>query len=139
MLAAALTLIKFVRLSAWRGSLGGLVTAEDMTRARFGPEEQARAIALAGWMTRAVERLPIATKCLAQAVALQWRLRLSGISSLLVIAFHLTDREGEHAFHAWVERDGRFLIGACDRETYRPIMMFAQGIAATPERAPDLR
>lgn len=128
LLLGALMLVKFVRLSAWRRTLGRLVPPEEAKRAEFEPADQARAAALAGWITRATERLPLATKCLARAVALQWRLRLSGISSLLMVAFHATDREGEHAFHAWVERDGQILIGACDRASYRPIMIFAQGV-----------
>lgn len=58
---------------------------------------------------------------------LQWLLRREAIGSQLVIAIHATDRTGEHAYHAWVERDGEFLIGRCDRAAYRPVMIFVQG------------
>lgn len=92
----------------------------------FDGPRHAHARLLAGCVERAAERLPGTSKCLPKAVALQVLLRLAGIPSRLVIAFHVTDRTGPDAYHAWTEVCGEMLVGECNRAEYRSIMTFDQ-------------
>jgi hypothetical protein len=125
-LVVAAILVRFVQLSRWRGTLGAMIPSEAASSlAQANP----RARSLAGTIERAAVHLPFATKCLPRAVALQWRLRFSGIPSDLVVAFHLADRASEHGFHAWVEHAGEIVIGDCDRAVYRPVLRLSQGAA----------
>ena len=124
LLVAAVALIRWVALSRWGWTIGS-VRASPTNGTTF-PSDR-RASILAACIERAALRLPFATKCLARAVALQWRLRLSGIPSDLVIAFHAIDRTSEDGFHAWVEHDGDMVIGHCDREMYHPVMTLSHG------------
>lgn len=82
---------------------------------------------LKGAIDQAGDLLPFRTKCLAKAAAMQWLLRLCAIPSRLVIAFHTRERTAEHAFHAWVEHNGKIVMGACDVEEYRPALVLSQG------------
>jgi hypothetical protein len=133
LLAAAVFLIRVVRLSRWRSTLGSLAKCPADPGA-YTPDPEARV--LAAVVERAADRFPFAPKCLPRAVALQWRLRLAGIPSDLVIAFHAVDRSGEDGFHAWVEHGGEIVIGQCDRPVYQPVMTLSQGAVATvPGRA----
>ncbi len=122
----ATILVRRVRLSRWRGTLGSIATTDRTADV----QTNTRAILLAAAIERAALRLPVATKCLARAVALQWRLRLSGIPSELVVAFHATDRSGDDGFHAWIEHGGQIIIGHCDRTLYRPVLTLSQSSAA---------
>lgn len=127
LLLLAWLLVRCVRLSRWRWTLGEIGTATPAPDAH-----SARSVrALAQSVERAAVHLPFAGKCLPQGVALQWRLRLARIPSRLVIAFHLIDRSGDHGFHAWVEHGGEMVLGACDRSVYQPAMTLSQG-GATP-------
>jgi hypothetical protein len=139
LLTLAHFLVKGVRLSRWRRTLGRPVAADENVSLPCEAAAQAKPRALAASISRADWRLPLPTKCLARAVALQWRLRLSGFPSLLVIAVHRSDRNGQEAFHAWVEREEEILIGQCDRAAYRPIMLFAQGLPASMSCASSAR
>lgn len=126
LICLARLLVRHVRLSRWRWTLGRIdAPCASSTRAD-GP----RAEILASAIERAAERLPFDSKCLTRAVALQWRLRMAGIASRLVIAFHTIDRSGGHGFHAWVEQGGEMIIGACDRAVYRPALTLSQGNTA---------
>lgn len=86
----------------------------------------AHARRLGRMVDRAAAKLPGTSKCLARAVALQWLLRIDGISSALVVAFRLGDRSGPDGYHAWTETCGEMLVGRCDRTVYRPIMALIQ-------------
>ena len=119
-------LVRNVRLSRWRWTLGRI----DAASASSDGDDDHRADILASAIERAAERLPFDSKCLPRAVALQWRLRMAGIASRMVIAFHAIDRSGEHGFHAWVEHSGEMIIGACDRAVYRPALTLSQGNTA---------
>ncbi|MGQ7829932.1 lasso peptide biosynthesis B2 protein [Altererythrobacter sp. Z27] len=127
LLVAARMLVRWLPLSSWRASLGQLADDDnpgavpDMER---GQILQARA--LARRVERSAMRLPGHSKCLPQAVALQWLLRAEAIASTLVIAIHRHDREGDHAYHAWVQCGGEMVIGQCDRENYSSVASFAQ-------------
>lgn len=76
----------------------------------------------AGRIARAASRLPDESKCLPQALALHWLLAERGISSRIAIAIHQTEREADHAYHAWLDHDGEMLVGACDRSQYHVIL-----------------
>lgn len=131
-LAVARFLVRVVPLHVWRGSLGQLTSSSpDQARIVDYPEvtfDEAQLVVLRkGLMLgRCVERaskmLPGKSRCLPQAVALQWLMRISRIPSRIVIAFHIKDRSGEHAYHAWAEHRGEMLIGHCDRSVYQPIL-----------------
>lgn len=128
-LAMARILVRFVPLSLWRNSIGR-ATDKEATRGRdsaeLGTEELRVATLLARRIERAAIRLPGHSKCLSKAVAMQWMLRLRGISSRLVIAIHRYDRTGDHAYHAWVEIAGVQVMGICDRAQYSSVASFEQ-------------
>lgn len=131
-LVAARLLVRYVHFAKWRGSLGHLLqrgTLAEPLACVAGPSPKS-SITVAARFARSVDRaavlLPGHYKCLPKAVALQWLLQLARMPSSLVIAFHITDRAGPDAYHAWVEVDGTILIGQCDRNTYRPVMVLVQ-------------
>lgn len=128
-LVAAWLLVRGMRLSRWRWTLGRIDDTSPLPAT--GSRSTSSAKELAQSVERAAVHLPFAGKCLPQAVALQWRLRLAGIPSRLVIAFHVVDRRADHGYHAWVEHAGMMVIGVCDRSVYQPAMSLSQG-AATP-------
>ncbi|WP_095012040.1 lasso peptide biosynthesis B2 protein [Tsuneonella mangrovi] len=132
-LGAAWVLVKTVRLSIWRESLGRSIDPAEPWPVRRPVEAGlADASRIARHVERAAAWLPFAGKCLPRAVACQWLLQALGIPSRLVIAHHRNDRSGEHAFHAWVEHNGAFVTGECDRADYEPVMAFVQGDASLP-------
>lgn len=130
LLAVARFLVRFVPLRVWRASLGVVDSAPasiDWTQRDCDLSTLRRALTSGRIVDRAAEILPGLSRCLPRAVALQWILRMSGIPAALVIAFHIEDRSGHDAYHAWVERDGEMLVGHCDRESYRAILTFVTG------------
>jgi hypothetical protein len=77
---------------------------------------------LAAAVERAAVQLPMRTKCLARAIAVQWWLRLIGLPSELILAVHRFDRSSDDTFHAWVEHAGEMIIGACDPAVYQRVL-----------------
>ena len=130
LLAFARLLVRRVSLSRWRWTLGRIITSDRPVC--FAPSEARESRVLARSVERADVRLPFESRCLPRAVALQWRLRLAGIPSRLVIAFNKLDRSGEHGFHAWVEQGGTMIIGECDRSLYQPALTLLQGDEGRP-------
>lgn len=124
-LAAARLLVRWAPFSLWRRALGQVVE-QPAGRGAPGSGDLALARFLSRRVERAAQHLPGISKCLPQAMALQWLLRRAGIPSRLVIALHRLDRAGEHAFHAWVEVGGDMLIGHCERDLYSPVATFDQ-------------
>lgn len=57
--------------------------------------------------------------CLPQALALAWMLTRRGASFRIVLGVRRV--EGETQAHAWLEQEGRVLVGQNEWETYRPI------------------
>jgi hypothetical protein len=136
LLTAARLLVRLAGFKVWRPTLGRIVPPEPNRAQSAAPTtihpvppepgtRCARRVALA--VERAACLLPFPTKCLPRAVAVQWMLGLRGVPSTLAIAAHATDRTGEHAFHAWVERQGHFVIGHCDRAAYRALLRLSRG------------
>jgi len=121
-LTAAHLLVRFVRLSAWRDTLGSRRVHDRTPLTSPSDDDLRSALRIGDHIDRATWRLPFETRCLPRAVAAQWLLGTRAITSTLVLATHKTDRAGEHAFHAWVEIGETFVIGHCDRDAYRVIM-----------------
>jgi hypothetical protein len=108
MLCGAHLLVAWVPFDRWRNSLGapwnygGAASAEALASAER----------LAAHVKWAAVRLPFPTKCLPQAMALSWMLRRERIAHQLVMAArpaHL--RDSADALHAWVELNGKKIIG----------------------------
>lgn len=72
------------------------------------------------WAVRAVARRMPGTTCLNSALALQSLLSANAHGSDLHIG--VTREEGVFVAHAWVEKDGRVLIGEDERRTYTRLM-----------------
>ena len=131
MLAIAMVLVRVARLLRWRASLGQIRDSTCLVSPPLASSEApltggTTARRLAGCVERAVRLAPFRIKCLPQAVATQWMLRLARLPSSLIIAIHVKDRSGDHAYHAWVEHRGDIIIGQCDRDLYRSMMVFDQ-------------
>lgn len=122
MLVCARILVRYVPWAYWKKSLG----QNEPDRAHAGDyrAELPRAEYWVGRIHRASGRLPGVTKCLPQAIVLQWIMAGVGLPSDLIIAVHRHDREGTHALHAWVETRGTMLIGNCDRSQFEAVATF---------------
>ncbi len=75
------------------------------------------------WAVRVVGQYIPRASCLTQALALQVLLAQRGHRSNLRIGVALRD-ERDLAAHAWVEFQGRVLIGATETETLKPLPGF---------------
>lgn len=85
------------------------------------------------WAGRAAaRRTPFAT-CLSSALALQRLLARNGHASELQIG--VAGQAGAFAAHAWLERDGRILIGEEDRDRYTRLASWAATPAVRNEQA----
>ena len=130
LLLLARFLVGFVPLRFWRTSLqqspsrrGNLVEVKWPTVRVVG-----RAV------NRGAAHLPIAMVCLPRAIAAQWMLTRRGLSPRLVIGFAppqaLELEESQRVLHAWVEVEGRIVVGANTPNTCRPA--FAIGGDVSP-------
>jgi Transglutaminase-like superfamily len=117
-LVLARVLIAGPRLGRWRRLLGPVAAQPLAAAPNAGDRELAAAVA------RAAVRLPGGAKCLPQAIALHWMLRLRQRPSQLVIAtLPGTDRGGLDSLHAWIEVDGEVLLGKLD-QPFQPLIRF---------------
>ncbi len=132
-LMLAALLVRGVRLSRWRFTLGHMVKGDSKPAT---PADEGRVRYFAESIERASAWLPFPIKCLPKAVALQWRLRVLGIPSRLVVAVHRTDRASAHSFHAWVEHGGTVVIGQCDVQSYQAVLTLSQGSPAAINGTP---
>lgn len=123
LLIAARLLVWLVPMRFWRGSLGRAVTdSPDQPvsgkRPALGLRRLSRAVA------RAAQHLPGTSKCLPQAMAMQWMLRRRGIGSALVFGIlPANQRDHADALHAWVEIGDTVVIGE------RPGLDFRRSLA----------
>lgn len=132
-LLVARFLVRFIAFSRWRGSLGSVVEGQPAPGAAWpipDPAQLREALRIGRCVERAAMRLPGESRCLPQAMALQWAMIRSGIASDLIIAIHAQDREAEHAYHAWVEHGDEILIGHCNPADYRRVLTITQGQGA---------
>lgn len=86
-----------------------------------------------GWAVLAASRLVPASTCLVQAIALQTLLARGGLASELRLGVSSSSTDGMAA-HAWLEYDGRVLIGE-RRERYAPLPLDGPLLASSKARA----
>lgn len=92
--------------------------------------------AIAGVVERCSRHLPVKTTCLTRALTAQTLLARSGISSRLQIGVRKDDG-GLLEAHAWVEQDGRILIGSGDDGRgwgYSPILEWSPSTGRSVSR-----
>jgi hypothetical protein len=77
------------------------------------------------WAARTAARWTPAATCLSSALALQQLLCAHGHQSELHIGVART--AGDFAAHAWVEREGRVLIGESELDTYVRLVSWPSG------------
>ena len=117
-------LIAWVAFGRWRPWLGTPVAPQPgdpqlQLDANLAQRRVARAVA------RAAGRLPGETRCLPQAMALHWMLRLRAMGGVLHIGvLPGSDRGSLDDLHAWVTRLGDVLIGA-DEKPHRALFATA--------------
>jgi hypothetical protein len=128
LLAAARFLISRVPFGSWRQWLGTPVPPEGSDPQRhldsnLGRRRLARAV------IRGAGRMPGESRCLAQAMALQWMLRRRGLGGVIHLGVRPAGKRGNlDDLHAWVTASGEVLIGTGDKP-YRPLYA-----AANPNR-----
>ena len=114
-LILARVLVAQVRFGRWRPWLGTPVAPQPgdaMLRldANLAQRRLARAV------VRAARRLPGESRCMAQAMALHWMLRLRAMGGVLHIGVLPGAARGTlDDLHAWVTRSGEVLLGADDQ------------------------
>ena len=105
LLCLTVLLVALLPLRWWRRSLGPARSADSHA-------DPATARRLAAHIERAAWRLPLTVKCLPQALALSWQLRRRAIAHNLVLAVRPPGMRGsDDTLHAWVECDGRIVLG----------------------------
>ena len=93
----------------WRKTVG---QDGDSQAGRTVNDGLKQALALAAVVERAADRLPMSTKCLPRSITLSWMLRRKGIGHAMVFAVRPADlRSSNDALHAWIEVQGRKVIG----------------------------
>jgi hypothetical protein len=98
-------LVALVPLRWWRSILGSAPSGANRA-------DPATARRLAAHIERAAWRLPVPVKCLPQAIALSWQLRRRAIAHSVVFAVRPPGmRDSDDTLHAWVECDGRIVLG----------------------------
>lgn len=101
---AGLVLSSFRKVSDWLARRAGIVSGKG-NRSKQEAEDR-----LVWAVSKASRVIPTDKPCLSQAMALKYLLAREGADSELVIGVAKEDDQSIKA-HAWVERDGRILIG----------------------------
>lgn len=131
LLLQALPLVVVVRIALW--VLPSRFIVRRVQRMAASPVADAAPRRSPGEIAWAVEasarRVPRAT-CLTQAVAGQYLLRRHGHASELRVGV----ARGESGFraHAWIEIDGRILIGGSGSAAFTPFAAFTRSSAPAP-------
>ena len=135
LLPLARVLVNRVQMKHWRGTLGEIEGATISSAASPTDQQTAAwcdAARLGRHVERAAEKLPVETKCLPRAIALQWMLRRRAIASRLIVA-RSHEKGNRDEWHAWVEHGEEIVIGHCDRDDYRAMLIFT----SRPARSAD--
>jgi hypothetical protein len=122
LLARALTFLVTIRFALWlipfrtlRRTLAKLVRIPtSAAQHRFSAERVA-------WAVQAASRYVPRATCLTQALALHILLKRAGLQSRIRIG---VAKEEQFESHAWVESQGKVVIGDCGLERYTPIMLW---------------
>ena len=101
----ALALVAAFRLALWTLPVQRVLAAAPRRRRAHGvsPERMA-------WLVRAGARRIPGASCLTRALAVRWLLAEASLDSTLHFG-HRRDERGAFAAHAWLEHDGRVLVG----------------------------
>ncbi len=123
-LGVARLLIARVPFKRWRKWLGVTVAGEPGDpRLRLDENLPRRRLARA--VVRGAARLPGESRCLAQAMALQWMLRRRGLGGVIHLGVLPGDKRGGlDDLHAWVTHANEVLVGASD-EPHCPVLAAA--------------
>lgn len=113
-LGVARLLIARVTFGRWRAWLGVPVAAEPGNPALWLDDNLSRR-RLARAVVRGAARLPGESRCLAQAMALQWMLRRRGLGGVIHLGVLPGDKRGGlDDLHAWVTHANEVLVGASE-------------------------
>jgi Transglutaminase-like superfamily len=122
LLTRAVTVVFAVRIALWlipfrnlRDMINKLTRTRAQQSSRFSVDQLGWAVSVAG------RYVPRAT-CLTQALALHMLLRREGLQSSIRLGVAKT--EGSVKAHAWVESQGKVVIGNHDLEQYSQIMIW---------------
>jgi hypothetical protein len=134
--ARSLPIVALMRLGLWTTSMARLqVLVSRLARGRYGlplkaheiepqtseaSEAQVLAASECVWAVSSSARVIPGASCLTQALALQVLLGRRGLSSRLCLGVN-TARAGKFRAHAWVEWNGRVIIGGSKTERWTPL------------------
>lgn len=118
-LVLALLVVAVVRLALWLVPLGSLLRLLERVPAPRQRVASDPSPAHLLWSVRAASRWVPRATCLTQALAARWLLARRGFDAVLRIG--VTRSESGIQGHAWLERDGRVLIGGADPGRYAPL------------------
>jgi hypothetical protein len=128
----ALVLVAAFRLALWTLPARRVLAAAPRRRRAYAgvsPERMA-------WLVRAAARRVPDASCLTRALAARWLLAEHALESTLHFG-HRRDERGAFAAHAWLEHDGRVLVGGEeDLDRYHPFDAPAADAGRAP-RAPS--
>jgi hypothetical protein len=82
---------------------------------------------LAWLVTVAGRYCPLGTSCLKEALVLSWLMSRRGMATTLRIG--VARRHDSFDAHAWLEHDGRIILGATDAVAYAPLIPLAREAA----------
>jgi hypothetical protein len=130
MLLVARFLVGYVPMRFWRTSL------RQTPSLGANPVEvewpTVRAVGRA--VNRAAAHLPIAMVCLPRAIAAQWMLLRRGLSPRLVVGIAppqaLEHRQSQRLLHAWVEVEGRIVVGDSAQHSFYPAFAFGGNLSS---------
>ena len=125
LLLRALPLVLAVRLALWMLPSRVIVRrVQQMAASTIAANSPRRSPGEIGWAIEAAARRIPRASCLTQAVAGQYLLRRNGHASELRVGV----ARGESGFraHAWIEHDGRVLIGGSGSAAFTPLPGFTR-------------
>ena len=78
------------------------------------------------WLVNVAGRYsPLGTSCLKEALALSWLMSRRGAATTLRIG--VTRHHGKLNAHAWLEQNGRVILGEADADAYAPLLPLTRG------------
>jgi hypothetical protein len=120
LLAKAALLLGAIRVGLWLLPFRTLRSLLDRAAAFHGEANHEPTDAVVWAVEVAAKGLPAFDTCLTRALATQVLLSRRGVPALLRIGV-VKSQEGKFEAHAWVESDGRVVIGGYELERYTPL------------------
>jgi hypothetical protein len=115
LLARALTFLVTMRFALW------LIPFRTLRWTLASPAHDLFSAERVAWAVQAASRYVPRATCLTQALALHVLLKRAGLQSRIRIG---VAKEEQFESHAWVESQGKVVIGDCGLERYTPIMLW---------------